>query len=87
MLTHQHPVPVLSLLHTTNSTVLILVCSQYFSYNGILILVGISVLVQLSHSLKVLLTLGVVLAYCIINLTTKHQMYDNYDMYVHFNHE
>ncbi|XP_020630982.1 adenylate cyclase type 3-like [Orbicella faveolata] len=60
---------------------------QYFSYNGILILVGISVLVQLSHSLKVLLTLGVVIAYCIMNLSAKHQIYDNYDTYVHFNNQ
>ena len=63
------------------------VCSQYFSYNGILILVGISVLVQLSHSLKVLLTLGVLVAYCIMNISAKHQIFDNYDIYVHFNHQ
>lgn len=59
---------------------------QYFSYNGILILLGISVLVQLSHSLKVLLIMGVVMAYCIINTSAKYQIYDNYDTYVHYNH-
>ena len=63
------------------------VCPQYFSYNGILILLGISVLVQLSHSMKVVLTFGVVLAYWIINTSVKHQSFDNYDNYVHFDHK
>lgn len=60
---------------------------QYFSYNGILILVGISVLVQLSHSLKVLLTLVVLLTYCTINIFVQQDIYDNYDAYVHYSHE
>lgn len=59
---------------------------QYFSHNGILLLVGISVVVQLSHSLKVLLTLAIVAAYCIINTSVKHQLFDNYDSYVHYNY-
>ncbi|XP_048590688.1 adenylate cyclase type 3 [Nematostella vectensis] len=58
---------------------------QYFSYNGILILVGISVLVQLSHALKVMLMIGVLIAYWIINLVRQDKLFVNYDKYVYFN--
>lgn len=60
---------------------------QYFSHNGILILVGTSVVVQLSYSLKALLTLGIVTAYCIVNISVKNQLFDNYDLFVHHHYD
>jgi hypothetical protein len=56
---------------------------QYYSYNGILVLLGISVLVQLSHALKVMLMLGVLTAYWIINIVKLSDVFDNYDTYVY----
>ena len=61
------------------------VCFQYFSHNGILILLGISVVVQLSFSLKGLLSFGIVAAYCIVNIFVKGQIFDSYDHFVHHN--
>lgn len=61
------------------------VCFQYFSHNGILILLGISVVVQLSFSLKGLLSFGIVAAYCIVNIFVKGQIFDSYDCFVHHN--
>lgn len=58
---------------------------QYFSHNGILILLGISVVVQLSFSLKGLLSFGIVAAYCIVNIFVKGQIFDSYDHFVHHN--
>lgn len=61
------------------------VCFQYFSHNGVLILLAISVVVQLSYSLKALLSFGIVAAYCIVNISVKGQIFDNYDDFVHHN--
>ena len=58
---------------------------QYFSYNGILVLVAISVLVQLSHALKVMLNLAILTTYCVFNMSNNDFMYDNFDTYVYLN--
>ena len=58
---------------------------QYFSYNGILVLVAISVLVQLSHALKVMLNLAILTTYCVFNMGNNDFMYDNFDTYVYLN--
>ncbi|XP_071958520.1 adenylate cyclase type 3-like [Antedon mediterranea] len=55
--------------------------AQYFNYIAILVLIGITVLIQITHLVKLLMMTITTIAYCLINLCLKPELYTRYDEY------
>ncbi|XP_033108181.1 adenylate cyclase type 3-like [Anneissia japonica] len=58
------------------------VYAQYFNYIAILVLIGITVLIQITHLVKLLLMTLTTIVYCLINLCLKPELYSRYDNYL-----
>ncbi|XP_002734095.1 adenylate cyclase type 3 [Saccoglossus kowalevskii] len=52
---------------------------QYFDFLAILVLIGITMLVQITSDVKLLMQIVITLMYCVINIVLLPELYDRYD--------
>ncbi|XP_070534342.1 adenylate cyclase type 3-like [Ptychodera flava] len=57
--------------------------AQYFNFIAVLVLVGITVLVQITSLIKLLMQIVITVMYCVINIVLLPELYDRYDQQIH----
>ncbi|XP_077989851.1 adenylate cyclase type 3-like [Glandiceps talaboti] len=58
--------------------------AQYFNFIAVLVLVGITVLVQITSNIKLIMQIVITVMYCVINIVLLPELHDRYDQFVYF---